>query len=831
MPDHLRTDIPAFRLAPQQERLFRHGAPTAVSVCAAFVDATLDEAGLRGAVDGLVSAHEILRTTFVHQAGLAVPRQAVHEELAPGWEVRELTDPSALDGVLREVGANGFDLEHGPSLRALLVKLPAGERVLVLSAPSGCLDRASLLLLLRRLAQPAPAEPLQYADYAEWRAELLGGDDAEAEQGRRYWSDAAAAPAASPIVLFGSPVDAPQTSERVALSFEPDALDALRRAASESRASEGTFLEAAWHALLHRLSGEPELEVAGEETGRGQQELEEAIGPYAQPVAIRTRFDEETSFAEILDQVRRARSAAARWQDFASAQDLAAAAERNRVGFDFSADVPAEVVELATTSRPLALALSLRVSGDALAGELVFDPAATSRDDAEELGRRFRLLLASASADPAQPVSRLAIAAPDEREELLAGAGDDPVELPSLPVHHRFEELAAKSPDLPAVAGDGETLSYGELNAAANRLAHHLRDLGVGRDVPVGLCMDRSPATIAALLGILKAGGAYLPLNFEHPAARLAHQLEEAGATVLVTQEPLLDRLPAFAGTTVCVDRDVDSVAARPATDPERVNELGDLVYVMYTSGSTGLPKGVAVSHANLANYTADIVERLGVAEGLHFAVVSALSTDLGNTAIFPALAAGGCIHLLSPQAAMDADVLAAYAAEHPFDVLKITPSHLTALLAGENAAAVLPRRWLVLGGEALSWELVERIRALGAGCRILNHYGPDGDHGRLVRARGARERVRPVRADRAADREHARLRARPAARAGACGRSRASCASAAPVWRAATSTVRTRRRSASSRRRSATGSTAPATVPASCATARSSSRAASTSR
>jgi acyl-coenzyme A synthetase/AMP-(fatty) acid ligase/aryl carrier-like protein len=145
----------------------------------------------------------------------------------------------------------------------------------------------------------------------------------------------------------------------------------------------------------------------------------------------------------------------------------------------------------------------------------------------------------------------------------------------------------------------------------------------------------------------------------------------------------------------------------------------------MYTSGSTGLPKGVAVSHANLANYTGDIVERLGVAEGLHFAVVSALSTDLGNTAIFPALAAGGCIHLLSPQAAMDADLLAAHAAEHPFDVMKITPSHLTALLAGEDAAAVLPRRWLVLGGEALSWELVERIRALGAGCRILNHYGP----------------------------------------------------------------------------------------------------------
>jgi amino acid adenylation domain-containing protein len=723
--DHARTDIPAFKLAPQQERLFKHDALTPVSVYASLVEAARDDAEIRAAVEGFASAHEILRTTFVHQAGLAVPRQAVHERLSPEWEVRELSDASAVAGAIREEAARPFDVEHGPTFRALLLKVPDAPRVLVLSTPAACLDRASLLLLHRGLAQPLADDPLQYADYAEWRAEFLSGDDADAEQGRRSWSDAAAAPAASPVILFGSAVEAPEAVERVPVSFDANEIEALQRAASDSRASEAIFLEAAWHTLLHRVSGEPEIEVAGEETGRAQQELEEAIGAYAQPVAIRTRFEEDTSFAEILDQVRRARAAVTRWQDYASAQDLAAATERNQVGFGYLAGVPSEVIEIATTPLPVAVGLSFRAGDAGLRGELVFDPSAYTRRDAEEVATRFKLLLASATADPALAVSRLAIAAPDERAELLERAGAAPIERSSAPIHHLFEERAGAAPDLPAVTGETETLSYRELNAAANRLAHHLRELGVGRDVPVGLCMDRSPATIAALLGILKAGGAYLPLNFEHPAARLAHQLEEAGATVLVTQEPLLDRLPAFAGTTVCVDRDADAIAARPAENPVRVNEIDDLVYVMYTSGSTGLPKGVAVSHANLANYTADIVERLEVEEGPHFAVVSALSTDLGNTALFPALVAGGCIHLLGPQAAMDADVLAAYAAEHPFDVMKITPSHLTALLAGDGAAAVLPRRWLVLGGEALSWELVERIRALDVGCRILNHYGP----------------------------------------------------------------------------------------------------------
>jgi amino acid adenylation domain-containing protein len=225
------------------------------------------------------------------------------------------------------------------------------------------------------------------------------------------------------------------------------------------------------------------------------------------------------------------------------------------------------------------------------------------------------------------------------------------------------------------------------------------------------------------VLGILKAGGAYVPLNFDHPAARLLHQLQETKARAVVAEADLVERLPSFDGPILTLE--TSEVGDVP--NPDHVNDADDLVYVMYTSGSTGLPKGVEVTHANLVDYSLGLVERLGLNGGdaLDFAVVSAISTDLGNTSIFPALLTGGCVNLVAPETAMDPEAFAAVAQEWSVDVLKITPSHLGALLSGTDSAAVLPGRLLVLGGEALPWELVRDIHSRAPELEIVNHYGP----------------------------------------------------------------------------------------------------------
>jgi amino acid adenylation domain-containing protein len=739
-------EVVSFRLSPQQEQLRADNA-TPVSQVAAVLRGPLDEAALRAALEQAVGRHEILRTAVVTPAGMRAPQQVIHERLAPGWAsagesaAELLGDRHLLERVLAREAAE-VDIEHGPIVRALLAGSGEEQGVLVLSAAATSADAGSLLILIDELTRSGErddgAEPIQYADYAEWRHQLIAGDEAGADEGRAFWGQESAALPSPPRLLFGS-WDSPRAGPPAAvpIKLEAEVLEHVQRAADAAAVSVPTFLEAAWHALIGRLTGVSELAIVRWLDGREQLDLALAVGPYTQPVPIHSRCEAGTSFAEILDQVRRAGTQAARWQDYASANELAELMRMAPIGFahtSLDAAAPA-VLDVASLSPPLPMApLLLHCFGNGvLRVKLRHDPAAVSPDDAAEISARFATVLASAAADPTQAVAGLALMDATERSRLLAGAAA-PAPAPAVhaatPVHHRFEEQSRLTPDRPAVNSSVGGSSYAELNAAANRLAHHLRDAGVVANAAVGLCMERTPAMVTALLAILKAGGAYVPLNYEHPPARIAEQLAQADARFLVTQEHLLDRLSSFAGTVVCVERDAREIDARPSANVDHSAQPQDLVYVMYTSGSTGVPKGVEVTHGNLANYTAYMADRLGARDpqastGLQFAVVSAISTDLGNTSIFPALATGGCIHLIDAAAAMDGDALAAYAADHPLDVLKITPSHLRALLGGSRPAGVLPRRWLVVGGEALSWDLMARVRGLSPQCRLMNHYGP----------------------------------------------------------------------------------------------------------
>jgi amino acid adenylation domain-containing protein len=291
----------------------------------------------------------------------------------------------------------------------------------------------------------------------------------------------------------------------------------------------------------------------------------------------------------------------------------------------------------------------------------------------------------------------------------------------SLCLHQLIEAQAKRTPERVALVFEDQRLTYGELDRRASRLAQHLRRLEVGPDVPVGLFVERSLEMVVGILGILKAGGAYVPMDTSYPEERLAFLLSDANIGVLLTQGSLLAKVPGGAQAVRLDEFDWNG----PAQTPEAGVQPHHLAYVIYTSGSTGRPKGVCIEHRNIVSYVLGVTERLELEPGMSYATVSTIAADLGNTVIFPALATGGCLHVISQQRAESQGLLADYFSREKIDVLKIVPSHLAALQSGRNPERVMPARRLILGGEASRLDWIERLRALSPGCEIYNHYGP----------------------------------------------------------------------------------------------------------
>jgi len=704
-----------FRLSPQQEHLWRTSPDGPQLAVRCILDLNgAEPIAIREALDRIVARHEILRTTFVRRHGLKAPNQVVNGRLEIGWVDRD-GHPDTEVSQHRVLG-------EGPIVRGAFSTSPEGRRLLELTIPAVCSDAASLALLASELQAELGAaaghgtEPVQYADYAEWRSELSPEEN-------DAWQVADLPPSPELPFLPPSQPDALPLREAVQLD---EAL--VARGAAACGVTEAIFVEACWHACLARLSGARSVLVGAVLDGRLQDELADAFGPYAQVLPLVSTIDDVTSIAEVADQLRRGRARLEQRQDTADAMVLEQVATRCHVGFSHLELPNAGVVaELVGAPAPFLAHLCWFTGGRGAHAELHVAEALANSGTARLLSRTLAALAVSAASDITVPVAALSVTPEDATARELAlfvGASSQPV---AWTVTEVFEVAAERAQDAVAVVAPDATLTYAQLDGRANGLARRLRELGVERNTPVALCMERSASSIVALLGVLKAGGAYVPLNFEHPAARLAHQLTETQATVLLTETSVGDRLPDFDGTVLLVDGDPAELQARSEIDLLPVNEPDDLAYVMYTSGSTGTPKGVCVTHRNLVTYVAGVLERLELvdAAGVAFAAVTALSTDLGNTSIFPALLGGGTLHLVAPGDTIDSSRFASYLRSHPIDVLKIAPTHLRALLDGDQTEAILPKRWLVTGGEALSWQLVERLQAAAPTCRILNHYGP----------------------------------------------------------------------------------------------------------
>jgi amino acid adenylation domain-containing protein len=744
--------LSGYRLSPLQRRLWlaqQEGIDYRAQ-CGLWLQGQLDAPRFKEALQKMVSRHEILRTSFHRAAGMKVPLQIIRDQVNPEWQV---VDWSACgDGgfeericeLLRAEGRRPFDWERGPLVRVCLASLSADKHFFLLTVPTLCGDGETLKNLVKEIrclyagdiaGRELEEQPLQYADFSEWHNQLLEAEDEDSQAGKKYWgrlSLASMPPLALPFQKrpqseTGVEPDYPQ------FTIPLEVMAKIKALAQQHEASTGTVLLAAWHALLGRLTGQSDIVVGNTLDGRKQEELRGAMGLFAPTVPIVAHLDDQ-SFIDLLDQVRGAVTAAIQWQEYFDIDTV----PLPTVHFECTTGLSRQAVDGVVFSEhglschvgSFLLKLSIALQEDSTRATIAYDPERFQREDVQRLAGYLQRLLEGVTLDPRVSVNHLEILDPEESRRLLVSCNQTAAKYPfDRCIHELFEKQAARTSERSALVFEEQLFSYVQLNARANQLAHYLRQQGVGRNVPVGLCMERSAEMLVGLLGILKAGGAYVPLHSELPKARLAYQIAETKSPLVITQESLLPQLPEIEAVVFCLDRDLAKLTSQPLTNPGLINDSNDLAYVIYTSGSTGVPKGVAVRHRNLVNYAHFIRSKLGLdklenSSGFDFATVSTLSADLGNTCIFPSLISGGCLHVISYETSMDANRFARYVAAHPIDVLKITPSHLSALLAIQPGEAILPRKFLILGGEASSWELIRRVKEAGK-CAVVNHYGP----------------------------------------------------------------------------------------------------------
>jgi amino acid adenylation domain-containing protein len=717
----------------------------------------LDRGALLRSLDRIVARHEALRTAFPTVDGGPVQRIAAVEESAfrlVEHDLRAAADAEdrLLDIVAEEASAP-FDLARGPLVRGRLVRMAADDHVLLLTMHHIVADGWSTGVLFRELGalyaafargepDPLPPLPVQYADYAAWHRRWVEGPVLEAQA--EYWTRTlAGAPE-----LLELPTDHPRPAKQdfagAAVNVELDeALTAALKVLSQ-RHGVTLFMTllAGWAAVLARLSGQDDVVIGTPSANRGRAEVEELIGFFVNTLPVRIRLADAPRVGELLGRVKARALEAQRNQDIPLEQVVERVRPTRSLAYSplfqvmfawqnapegtpglpglHSAAVPAS----AQTTAKFDLTLTLAESGDRIVGDLNFATALFDHSTAERHAGYLRRVLEEMAADDAQPVDELALLPADERAQVLEEWNRTAAEVPQdRCIHELFEAQAERTPGAVAVAFEDEALTYGELNRSANRLAHHLRGLGVGPDARVAVCVERGPEMVIALVATLKAGGAYVPLDPAYPADRLRYMLEDSAPAALVTQS---SQAGTFAGVHVpVVDLDAQTWVDKPETNsPSAGLTPGHLAYVIYTSGSTGRPKGVMVEHRSLVNHTAWQAAAFGIGAGDTVLQRTSVSFDASVWELWTPLATGARMLLLSSDAAKDPEAMGRVMADGGVTVAQFVPTLLQAMLGARPAGSPLPCRILFCGGEPLTAALVQEARAAGAG-EVVNLYGP----------------------------------------------------------------------------------------------------------
>ena len=711
--------IKGFRVSPQQKRLWvlQQLGSGYRAACVVSLRGMLNTATLKEALQQIVKRHQILRTDFYRRRGTRLPIQVIRDEGSFGWQEIDLSGVSSiqqeqtLDEVFREHCSWSQDATPH---RATLLTLSASINKLIISCPSLCADFRAIDNLVAELARCYSAaldentileEPVQYVQFSKWQNELLDDENAHSK------NLAEINPA--PLPYAARPSEPEQ--------FRPAILSTVLDHADNYDSS---MLLACWQILLWRLTGQPQI-VSTAFDCREYPELESMIGLLAKYIPIPSKLEDTFHLQNVLDQLEDSVKDESQfsWPDSDTFLPY---------GFDYqeqpashsSTNLELAIEKQYSCTDRFEVCLSCTKRGDLLHLDLLYDSQIFSTADINRLKDNLLALLESIKHHPNETIAGLGILSPAERELVLVQFNNTKTAAQAdYCIHQLFEQQVELTPTNVAVVCEDKLLSYAELNRQANRLAHYLIEQGIGPESRVAILLDRSIDVVVCLLAVLKAGGAYIPLDSAYPKPRIASMLETSGVSLFLTEQSLLSSIPAGKARVLCLD--TENLTSEADSNPTVSAVAENLAYVIYTSGSTGTPKGVAIEHRQLTNYVGSVLKKLQPDGPRSFAMVSTFAADLGLTMLFPALCSGGTLHIISQERSTDADALAGYFTTHPIDYLKIVPSHLAALLGCPEPERVLPRRQLVVGGEASHWALIDKVKQCAPHLRVLNHYGP----------------------------------------------------------------------------------------------------------
>ncbi|MGK8767836.1 pyoverdine non-ribosomal peptide synthetase PvdD [Pseudomonas aeruginosa] len=694
----------------------------------------LDVDALQRSFDSLVARHETLRTRFRLEGGRS------YQQVQPAVSVSIEREQFGEEGLIERIQAivvQPFDLERGPLLRVNLLQLAEDDHVLVLVQHHIVSDGWSMQVMVEELVQlyaaysrgldvVLPALPIQYADYALWQRSWM--EAGEKERQLAYWTGLLGGEQPVLELPFDRPRPARQSHRGAQLGFElpRELVEAVRALAQREGASSFMLLLASFQALLYRYSGQADIRVGVPIANRNRVETERLIGFFVNTQVLKADLDGRMGFDELLAQARQRALEAQAHQDLPFEQLVEALQpERNashnplfQVLFNHQSEIRSVTPEvqledlrlegLAWDGQTAQFDLTLDIQEDENGIWASFDYATDLFDAStvERLAGHWRNLLRGIVANPRQRLGELPLLDAPERRQTLSEWNPAQREcVVQGTLQQRFEEQARQRPQAVALILDEQRLSYGELNARANRLAHCLIARGVGADVPVGLALERSLDMLVGLLAILKAGGAYLPLDPAAPEERLAHILDDSGVRLLLTQGHLLERLPRQAGVEVLA---IDGLVldGYAESDPLTTLTADNLAYVIYTSGSTGKPKGTLLTHRNALRLFSATEVWFGFDERDVWTLFHSYAFDFSVWEIFGALLYGGRLVIVPQWVSRSPEDFYRLLCREGVTVLNQTPSAFKQLMAVACSADMATQqpalRYVIFGGEAL---------------------------------------------------------------------------------------------------------------------------------